>query len=418
MIITNTVNMDLWIRERTQEIHAVQGDSGTRKITVKLFANREPWTPEADVSVVIRYQRPDGTGGSYDTLPDGETAWELTDNAVSFVLAPQMLAIPGRVAVQVEMLWENGVLASFPLHILVEENVAAEAVKSGSYFSWEQRLAWELCKTLEQAKQSGEFTGATPELQIGEVSTLGAGEMAEAFIRGTPEHPILDLALPRGADATVDTTLSEAGKAADAAAVGAALDGKAPAGYGLGEDSKQVASCDEARESGWYIAPYPSETGVTTTGNMRVDAYSNAFFTQTFYAPMGNNYDTNYVLLRNYNGATFSPWEWANPPLFPGVEYRTMKRWDGKPVYTALIDCQYWAVGKTVTPEDITINKIIDYRGYAGSYSLPFIDNDFQGVYTAYVSVENNANHPHIVLRGKLENGYAVTHVQIWYVKD
>ena len=185
----------------------MQGDSCTRKITVKLFANREPWSPEADTSVVIRYQKPDGTGGSYDTLPNGKTAWELSDNAVSFILAPQMLTVPGRVSVQVEMLWKNGILASFPLHILVEENVAAEITSSGNYFSWEQRLDRELLKTLEQAKQSGEFTGATPQLQIGTVSTLNAEEMAAASIHGTPEHPILDLALPRGPAAAVDATL-------------------------------------------------------------------------------------------------------------------------------------------------------------------------------------------------------------------
>lgn len=33
-----------------------------------------------------------------------------------------------------------------------------------------------------------------------------------------------------------------------------------------------------------------------------------------------------------YNGA-WLPLEWDNPPMLPGVEYRTIERWNGKPVY-------------------------------------------------------------------------------------
>ena len=41
--------------------------------------------------------------------------------------------------------------------------------------------------------------GATPNLQIGTVTTLGAGEDASASISGTPEEPRLNLGIPKGA---------------------------------------------------------------------------------------------------------------------------------------------------------------------------------------------------------------------------
>ena len=144
MIITKTINADLWIRERPQEIYAVQGDSATRKIAVKLYANREPWIPEEGVSLAIRYRKPDGTSGTYDTMPGGEKAWSLTENTVSFLLAPQMLTVPGRVETQVELYLGKSVLASFSLHILVEENVAACATVSRDYFNWTERLEHKL----------------------------------------------------------------------------------------------------------------------------------------------------------------------------------------------------------------------------------------------------------------------------------
>ena len=37
------------------------------------------------------------------------------------------------------------------------------------------------------------------------------------------------------------------------------------------------------------------------------------------------------------SGATWNPWEWENPPVADGAEYRTTKRYDGKPVYTKRI---------------------------------------------------------------------------------
>lgn len=42
-------------------------------------------------------------------------------------------------------------------------------------------------------------TGATPNLTIGTVTTLGAGEDAAASITGTAESPVLNLGIPKGA---------------------------------------------------------------------------------------------------------------------------------------------------------------------------------------------------------------------------
>lgn len=43
-------------------------------------------------------------------------------------------------------------------------------------------------------------TGTTPDIQIGDVTTLNPGEQATASITGTPENPILNLGIPKGAD--------------------------------------------------------------------------------------------------------------------------------------------------------------------------------------------------------------------------
>ena len=345
LIITKTINADLWIHEWPQEVYAVQGDSYTRKITMNLFANRAPWIPEGNVSIAVRYHKPDGTNGTYDTLPNGEKAWELTDNAVSFILAPQMLTVPGRVAVQVEILCGDGILASFPLCVLVEENVAAGATRSHNYFNWVQRLEIKLKEKLKEAKESGVFdgpVGKTPELQIGTVTTLAAGSEARATITGTAEKPILNLAVPKGADAQIDTTMTVAGQAADAKAVGEALGGKAPTGYGIGENLtnslSSAAGVDTFVVGGfkrYYDAGYTSGVAGLPDGHdfLVCNLGSSPYFLQMAVARTGT-----LLMVRHHRMGAWGEWEWVNPPMTLGQEYRTTERWNGKPVYTKIIN--------------------------------------------------------------------------------
>lgn len=43
------------------------------------------------------------------------------------------------------------------------------------------------------------------------------------------------------------------------------------------------------------------------------------------------------LAIRNLQPSGWTPWEWVNPPLQIGVEYRTVERYLGKPVYTKAI---------------------------------------------------------------------------------
>lgn len=55
-------------------------------------------------------------------------------------------------------------------------------------------------KTVEVKNGAKGDTGATPNIQIGTVTTLDAGENATASMTGTPENPLLNLGIPNGAD--------------------------------------------------------------------------------------------------------------------------------------------------------------------------------------------------------------------------
>lgn len=52
-------------------------------------------------------------------------------------------------------------------------------------------------------------TGATPDLSIGTVTTLNAGESATASISGTAEEPVLSLGIPKGPSGNTDVTAEQ-----------------------------------------------------------------------------------------------------------------------------------------------------------------------------------------------------------------
>ena len=105
--------------------------------------------------------------------------------------------------------------------------------------------------------------GATPELTIG---TVKEGDAPSATITGTAKNPVLNLTLKSGApgkDATVDATLSQRGKAADAKVTGDALATKAVIDdTTVGTDawsSKHIVDmlCPPLEETGNPVTCYP-----------------------------------------------------------------------------------------------------------------------------------------------------------------
>ena len=116
----------------------------------------------------------------------------------------------------------------------------------------------------------------------------------------------------------------------------------APDGHGLGDTTISEAPNKDANKittTGWYMAavntPAPGWWLISsiTYGDTRY---------QFAYANEGASSILNgTVSQRSQKGASsgWTPWEYVNPPMKLGVEYRTTERYLGKPVYVKLIDC-------------------------------------------------------------------------------
>lgn len=196
MEIIHTIQMDFTrpdpIRPR---IDAVQGDSCTRIAELVLYADGSPWVMPENATVRIRYHKPDDTGGSYDTLPDGSRAWRWEGNLLRLILAPQMLTVPGRVEAQGELSVDGGVLATFSFYVMVHEDPSFGVPEAEDYVNWVGWMESELDRHLSQAMERGDFI---PELRMGSVSLLPAGENPTAELQGEKNAPVLSLGIPDG----------------------------------------------------------------------------------------------------------------------------------------------------------------------------------------------------------------------------
>lgn len=118
-MITEKIQVDFTKGGAVPVVWAVQGDHGSREAALELLAGGEPWPVPAGAAVLIRYACSDGTGGSYDTLPDGSAAWRAEENVLTVALAPQVCAQAGNVLLGVTLLWGDCQLSTFQIIVRV-----------------------------------------------------------------------------------------------------------------------------------------------------------------------------------------------------------------------------------------------------------------------------------------------------------
>ena len=83
-------------------LRMVQGDSNTRTIEASLWDGAQPYAVPDGSSVMVRFRKPDGTGGLYDTT-EGGSLITFDGNNVAAPVATQMLAVPGEVAAEIDI---------------------------------------------------------------------------------------------------------------------------------------------------------------------------------------------------------------------------------------------------------------------------------------------------------------------------
>ena len=140
------------------------------------------------------------------------------------------------------------------------------------------------------------------------------------------------------------------------------VSGVAPAGYGLGESTPTLISNCNIVGNGWYrvdasTANIP-DVGLTS-GVLRIDEATGSLVYQSLYFYVSGKV---HKMERVHSSGTWYPWEWVNPPMAVGVEYRTTERYQGKPVYVKLVDCGALpnSASKSISISDDTTVRCFD----------------------------------------------------------
>lgn len=138
MIITHKLTMDLGRCGTAPLIDAVQDDRYTRNAELTLLDQGEAWEIPAEAQIAVAYRKADNTGGHYDTLPDGTSAWSAEGNVLTIAIAPQVLTAAGMVSLSVQVTLEEQVISTFRFLIHVHRNVAAGLFRSEDYVNLQQ----------------------------------------------------------------------------------------------------------------------------------------------------------------------------------------------------------------------------------------------------------------------------------------
>ena len=144
--------------------------------------------------------------------------------------------------------------------------------------------------------------------------------------------------------------------------------GAAPDGFGLGGNVVDIASPNDITKTGWYRTD--RDLPNTLWWLVMHIQYSNSNAVQRAYSYNDPNHP---IIYRTKNGDTWNEWEWENPPMQVGVEYRTTKRFNGKPIYTraltgtSLSGDNYFGF----SGDGITMGNLVSVIGQVGDYPVP-----------------------------------------------
>lgn len=140
MNINQTVALNLSEAIAPPTLRMAQDDANTRTIKASLWDGAQPFSIPTECVCMVRFGKPDGTGGLYDTTEGGQKV-SYSGNVVTAPVAAQMLAVAGAVKAQIDIYGggekqQAEKLATFRFRVEVEPSAYADAkIISSDYYN-------------------------------------------------------------------------------------------------------------------------------------------------------------------------------------------------------------------------------------------------------------------------------------------
>lgn len=129
MPVTHEINLNLSKYILPATVHMMQGDTDSRTVVATIWDGPVKYTPAEGVKPVVRFGKPDGTGGLYNKTETDEKV-VLSGSKVTAPIARQVLTVPGIVKMQIELYEGDTKISAFPfqIHVIPSSKDNAEEI--------------------------------------------------------------------------------------------------------------------------------------------------------------------------------------------------------------------------------------------------------------------------------------------------
>lgn len=191
MNIKHSIGLNLSADAIPGRLHMVQGDANSRTIVATLWDGAQLYSIPAGAAVMVRFRKPDGTGGLYDATESGSEV-SYAGSIVTAPVATQMLAVAGDVFAEIDIFGSSSGaaaerLATFRFVVEVAPCVLPDAeIISSDYYNILASKVAEAVAAAERAEQAQSAAAASAEAAA--TSAANAATSVEGAVKyNTPQ---------------------------------------------------------------------------------------------------------------------------------------------------------------------------------------------------------------------------------------
>nr|DAZ39552.1 MAG TPA: BppU domain protein [Caudoviricetes sp.] len=162
LTVKQAVQLSMTLNGVPPTLHMVQGDTNSRTIVATLWDGAQLYSIPAGAAIMVRFRKPDGTGGLYDATEGGNKV-SYAGSIVTAPVATQMLAVAGDVFAEIDIFGSSSGaaaerLATFRFIVEVAPCVLPDAqIISSDYYNI---LAADIAGAKAAADQAKDYAAA------------------------------------------------------------------------------------------------------------------------------------------------------------------------------------------------------------------------------------------------------------------
>lgn len=185
LTVKQAVQLSMTLNGVPPTLHMVQGDANSRTIVATLWDGTQLYSIPAGAAIMVRFRKPDGTGGLYDATESGNKV-SYAGSIVTAPVATQMLTVAGDVFAEIDIFGSSSGeaaerLATFHFVVEVAPCVLPDAqIISSDYYNI---LAADIAGAKAAADQAKDY--ARPQ----RVARIAPRHRSRALSSTTPSKP-------------------------------------------------------------------------------------------------------------------------------------------------------------------------------------------------------------------------------------